>query len=114
MYQRGVPQVVFLEVFVYSDFASRETGRRPVSGAVVMCAGGAVSFLSRTQKSVTLSSCEAEYVAMGDGLEEAIYSRYVWSLIFPVDRVGCTVVNEDNIGVLYLANNPSTTPNSKH
>lgn len=113
-YQRGTAGGVVLEVFVDSDFASRETGRRSVSGGIVMCAGAAVSFLSRTQKSVTLSSCEAEYVAMADGLKEAIFLRYLWSFIFPGRRVGCTVVNEDNMGALYLANNPATTPNSKH
>lgn len=113
-YQSGTAGGAVLELFVDSDFASRETGRRSVSGAVVMCAGGAVSFLSRTQKSVTLSSCEAEYVAMVDGLKEAIFLRYLWAFIFPLERIGCTVVNEDNMGALYLAENPATTPNSKH
>ena len=40
--------------------------------------------------------------------------RYLWSFIFPKRRVGCTTVNEDNMGALHLANNPATTPNSKH
>lgn len=99
-----------------SAFAPKATGRRSVSGAVVMCAGGAVSFLSRTQKSVTLSSCDAEYVAMVDGLKEAIFSCAISGVIFPDECVGCTVVNEDNMdgGALYYGNNPATTPNSKH
>lgn len=28
--------------------------------------------------------------------------------------MGCTLVKEDNIGALKLANNPATTPNSKN
>lgn len=61
-----------LGAFVDSDFASRATDRRSVSEGVVMCAGASISFLSRTQKSVSLSSTEAKYVAMGDGLKQAI------------------------------------------
>ena len=34
-----------LELYVDSDFASRDTNRRSVSGGVVMCAGACVSFL---------------------------------------------------------------------
>ena len=51
-----------------SDFASRDTNRRSVSGGVVMCAGTCVSFFFRTQKSVTLSFTEAEYVALPAGI----------------------------------------------
>ena len=60
-----------------SDFASRATDRRSASGGVVMCAGACVSFLSRTQKSVTLSSTEAEYVPMAEGFKKAVFLRYI-------------------------------------
>ena len=79
-----------------------------------MYAGACVSFFSRTQKSVTLSSTEAEYVGMAEGFEEAIFLRYIWSFIFLDRDVGCTTIFENNVGGLYLANNPATTPNSKH
>ena len=53
-FQRGMASGVDLELYVDSDFASRDTNRRSVSGGVVMCAGACVSLFSRTQKSVTL------------------------------------------------------------
>ena len=40
--------------------------------------------------------------------------RYIWSFTFPDRDVGCTTIFEDNVGALHLANNPATTPNSKH
>ena len=89
---------VDLKLYVDSDFASRDTNRRSVSGGVVMCSGACVSFFSRTQKSVTLSSTEAEYVAMAAGIEETIFLRYIWSFVFPDRDVGCTLVEEDNVG----------------
>ena len=113
-FQRGTAIGVGCEVYVDSDYGSRATDRKSVSGGVVMCAGGCVSFFSRTQKSVTLSSTEAENVAMAEGLKEAIFLRYIWIFIFPDGDVGCTTVHEDNVGALHLANNPATKPNSKH
>ena len=68
------------------------------------------------QKSVTLSSTEAEHVALVAGIKETIFFflRYIWSSIFPDRDVGCTLVKEDNVGAIHLAKNPATTPNSKH
>ena len=66
---------------------------------------------SRTQKSVTLSSTEAEYAAMADGLKEAIFLWCLWNVIFR--DVECTVVKKDSVGAFHLASNPVTTPNSK-
>lgn len=113
-FQRGTVGGDTMELYVDSDFASKATDRRSVSGALVMCAGACVMYLSRTQKSVTLSSTEAEYVAMAEGMKEAIFLRYLWSFIFPSRDVGCTVIREDNVGAIHLASNPATTPNSKH
>ena len=56
-----------------SGFASRDTNRRSVSGGVVVCAGACVSFFSRAQKSVTLSSTEAEYVALAAGIKKTTF-----------------------------------------
>ena len=56
-----------------SYFASRATDGISVSGGVVMRAGACVSFCSRTQKKVTLSPTEADYVAMAEGLKEAFF-----------------------------------------
>ena len=72
-FQRGMGSGVDLELYVDSDFASRGTNQRSVSGGVVMCAGACVSFFCRTQKSVTFSSTEAEYVALTAGIKEMLF-----------------------------------------
>ena len=71
----GMGSGVDLELYVDSDFASRDTNRRAVPGGVVMCAGACVSFFffSRTQKSVALSSTEVEYVALAAGIKETFF-----------------------------------------
>ena len=113
-FQRGMGSGVDLKLYVDSDFASRDTNRRSVSGGVVMCARACVSFFSRTPKSVILSSTEEGYAAMAAGIKETMFLRYIWSCIFLDRDVGCTLVKEDNVGVIHLAKNPATTPNSKH
>ena len=50
----------------------------------------------------------------GDGHGNSRDYFYAWSFIFPDRDVGYTTVKEDNKGAIYLANNPVTTPNSKH
>ena len=63
-FQRGMVGGDQMELFVDSDFASKATDRRSVSRVVVMFAGACVMYLCRAQKSVALSSMNAEYVAM--------------------------------------------------
>ena len=70
-----------LELYVDSDFASRDTYRRSVSGGVVMYVGACVPFFSMTQKSVALSSTEAEYVALATGIKETIFLRYISGIL---------------------------------
>lgn len=47
------------------------TDMRSVPGGVVMYTGACI--FSETEKSVTLSFAEAEYVAMVEGMKEAIF-----------------------------------------
>ena len=48
-----------------------------------MCAGACVCWFSRAQKCVTLSTTEAEYVALADTIKETMFLQYVWNFIFP-------------------------------
>ena len=85
-----------LVAFADANYASKATDRRSVSGGAVMCAGASVSWFSRTQKCVTLSTTEAEYVALADTIKEAMFSRYVWCFIFPGLAETCITILEDN------------------
>ena len=105
-----------LELVAYADanYASKAADRRSISGGAVMCAGACVCWFSRTQKCVTLSTTEAEYVALADTIKEAMFMRYVWSFILPGFGAMCITVFEDNEGARQLAQNPVCTSNSKH
>ena len=89
-----------LVLYADADYASAVSDRRSGSGAAVNVAGVAVSWLSRTQKCVTLSTTEAEYVAMTDGLKEAIYVRNVLS--FMDFRRRKIILREDNLSLIHI------------
>ena len=110
-YQRG--SGLNLELFADADYASKVTDRRSGSGRVVICGGAAVSWFSRTQECVTLSTTEAEYVAMSECAKEALFMRHVWCFILPTRGMPCMKVFEDNQGAVPLAQNPITNSNSK-
>ena len=68
---------VSLEVFVDTDYASKATSMGSVLGGVIMCGEACVCWFSMTQKYVTLSTTEAEYVAPEDAVKESLFLRRV-------------------------------------
>ena len=79
-----------------------------------MCADACVCWFSRTQKFVTLSTSEAEYVALGDAVKDFLFLRQVWRLMIPGKGMPCFPVFEDNQGALQLSKHPVSNSNSKH
>ena len=80
-FQRGTLSSISPEVFADADYASRATGRRSVSGGLIICGGASVCWFSRTQKCVNLSTSEAEYDALGDAVKELLFLRQIWRFI---------------------------------
>ena len=72
-----------LWVFADANYAEKADDRRSVSGVAVTLGNSVVSWVSSTQKIVTLSNTEAEYVALGDGVKEALFAKSVLSFIVP-------------------------------
>ena len=95
-FSREVGVDVRTEVYVDADYASKETDRRYISGALVLVGGSPVAWFSRTQKCVTLSTTEAEYVAMGDGVKKALFINVVLGFMLPGTTLKGTKVLEDN------------------
>ena len=113
-YQRRTTVGVSLEVSADADYASKATDRRSVSGGIIMCAGACVCLFSRVQKCATLSTSEAEYVALGDAVKELLFLRQVWRLMILGKGMPCFLVFEDNQGALQLSKIPVSNSNSKH
>jgi hypothetical protein len=98
----------------YADasFAADKETRRSHTGFVFLLAGGAVAWRSRRQQCVTLSTAEAEYVALCSAAKDAIpLLRAVRFLGVPQRTVRLL---EDNTAAARLAADPAASQRTKH
>jgi hypothetical protein len=70
-----------MEAFVDADGATQEH-RRAISGFVITIDGGAVSWMSKKQELVTLSTMEGEYVAATHAAKELLWLRHLIGDVF--------------------------------
>ena len=102
-----------LVAYADSSFAENKQDRRSVSGGVVLLARGAISWFSRRQHCVTLSTTESEYVALSDVAREVVLLRGLVDFLMPGQQRGVVTVLEDNDGAVKLASNPICTNRMK-
>jgi hypothetical protein len=96
-----------------SDWAGDFGNRRSTSGYVFMLAGAAISWSSKRQNVVALSSAEAEYIALTHAAQEAIYLRgLLEDLRSQPDR--STLIYSDNQSCIRIATNQVTSNRTKH
>jgi Reverse transcriptase (RNA-dependent DNA polymerase) len=103
------------QIVGYSDsnYASNKDTRRSVSGFAVYYMGGLISWKSKAQNCVTMSSTEAEYVAMSScAMEMMFIKQVVESITFEVKLP--MILYCDNAGAIDLARNFSTGGRTKH
>jgi hypothetical protein len=86
----------------YADasFADAGGNRRSTSGYVFMYQGAAVSWRAKLQPIVTLSSTEAESVALCSTAQDAVYLRRLFASIF-AEQTMPTVIFDDNMSTLH-------------
>ncbi|CAB1118988.1 unnamed protein product [Ectocarpus sp. CCAP 1310/34] len=86
----------------------------PGAGLATTVGGTVVSHGSKTQSIVSLSSTEAEYIAAGEGVKEALFVRAVLSFVAPETSGSSIQVLEDNQGAIALVQNPLSSGRTKH
>ena len=100
--------------FCDSDWGG-SVDRRSTSGYVFMLNGGAISWASRKQPTVALSSTEAEYIALTQAVKEILWLRTLFSeLGAPKHAQEICEISSDNQGAIALAKNPGFHARSKH
>jgi hypothetical protein len=99
--------------WVDSDWAADLDSRRSHTGYILMMSGGAVSWKSRRQDCVSLSTSEAEYVAASQCGQEVVYLREILN-DFGFPPTGPTRVYEDNLACVAMSENPVRRKYSRH
>ncbi|GJX87298.1 hypothetical protein Tco_0339312, partial [Tanacetum coccineum] len=95
-----------------SDLAGNKDNMKSTSGYLMTFAGGAVSWQSRLQKCVALSTTEAEYVAATEACKELLWlKRFLQELGFKQQRYAVLC---DNQSTIHLAKNSMFHKRTKH
>ena len=110
---KGTNEFFNLEVYCDSDFAGDKETRISVAGYVIYLCGAPISWRSKAMKHVPLSSSEAEYVSLSEAAKEVKFIiQVIESMGIKVEKP--VVIRVDNIGAIFMANNVTTSPRTKH
>ena len=112
MTRKGNDDNVMITGYCDSDYAT-EGDRKSITGYTVNLNGNTVAWKSKKQSCVTLSSTEAEYVAMSQCVTEMVFIRNLLHDM-KVTIMEPMVLFEDNQGAIFLANNDTTGQWTKH
>ena len=99
--------------FSDADHGGEEDSRRSTSGMVVKMGTGAVSWASRLQPVVTLSTTEAEYISAVSAAQEIIWLRNLFTE-FGYEFSAPSTLYVDNQSALAVAKNPEHHGRMKH
>eukprot|EP00253_Pinus_taeda_P017461 PITA_17461 len=108
----GLDRVLDIRGFVDADWAGDLDQRISTSGYVFNLFGGAVSWMSKKQSVVALSTIEAEYMAATHASKEAVWLQRLCSsmgLVQEVIRIDC-----DSQSAIFMAKNPTYHLKTKH
>ena len=96
-----------------ADWAGDRDDRHSTTGHVFLMSGGAVSWLSKKQTTVALSTAEAEYIALCSATQETVWLR---RLLMDLNLNPCnaTTLMEDNQSAIAIARNPVAHTRTKH
>lgn len=98
--------------YVDADHGSETTDRKSVTGYAFIAGGGAISWNSKKQTTIAISSCEAEFVALSSICQEAKWwNGFVREL---GDQVVPMELYCDNQSAIHISESDGFNPRSKH
>lgn len=103
-----------LYAYVDADWAGDLNDRRSCSGNVIMFANGPISWKSKKQKSVALSTMEAEYMALSEVVKELLYLKRLLEHMRMTISEGPSIIFCDNQSAIQLTKNNVYHSRSKH
>ena len=104
---------MILRGYTDADWAGSVVDRKSTSGCCFNLGSASISWMSRKQKSVALSTAEAEYIAASMACCEAVWLRKLFSELFQ-HVLDTTVILCDNQSGIRMTENPVFHDRSKH
>jgi hypothetical protein len=103
-----------LSGFVDSDWGGDYPTRKSTTGYIFFYANAPVSWSSKIQKTVALSSCEAEYMALKEAIKEFVWLTSLFDGIGSLKTCNSKILLTDNQSAIDLSKNPEYHARSKH
>jgi len=102
-----------MTIFSDSNYAGDNDTRVSVTGYCIFLLGVPIVWKSKSQKSVTLSSSKAEFVALSEAVKEIKFIVQVLESIgvkvkFPI------IMRVDSVGAIFMAENVTNSQRTKH
>jgi hypothetical protein len=100
--------------FTDADFAGDRLDRKSTSGTCQFLGGSLVSWSSRKQTLVALSTAEAEYIAA-----ESCCTQILWMILYKITIYQCNndlkvLIMRDNTSAIMISKNPILHARTKH
>ena len=101
-----------IEGYCDSDYAGDKDTTKSVAGFAIYLFGNLIAWRSKSQRSVALSSSEAEYVSISEITKDILFVKQVLEFLgqkieYPI------VIKVDNIGAIYMAENNMSNNQTK-
>lgn len=104
----------------YCDaYFANSTGRRSINGTIHTAFGSPVQWASNKQATISISTCEAEYVAASHALQETLWLRRLMDQICTTSgqkttKLPPTTIATDSLSAIKVANHEGKTKRRKH
>lgn len=113
-YRKPTSGSLTLSAYSDSDWGNSEDRRSTTGYCFNLSENSApISWKTRKQPTVALSTCEAEYMALGATTQEALYLLQFLNSILS-EKLTCAYIKGDNQGAIALCKNPVHRQRSKH
>ena len=102
-----------LTMYTDSDYGGDKETRISVTGYILFFMGVPIIWKSKSQRSVTLSSSEAAYVALSEAAKDI---KFVYQLLrsIGIEVTLPITVRVDNVGAIFMSENTLTSGRTKH
>ena len=101
-----------IKAYTDSDWAGDPSDRKSYSGSMIFLDNALVSWGCSKQKTVSTSSCEAEYMAASTAAKEVLGVLNILKSFTTIEIP--IIMYQDNIGATYLTENDIHNKRSKH
>ena len=97
-----------------SNYAGDPEDRKSVMGNCFFIHGAIVSWCSKKQRTVSTSTTEAEYIALGHAARESVWIRRFLNELEVAEPIGACTILGDNETSIILTKNAESQARTKH